>query len=225
MKNILFAFLIIAPICHAKDIVAVPACDDSIATNHEQVLKLPQPHLTNFKHYCFTDRSGSYDLFLNEKQDKPYDNDLLSTAIEAKLYKRSSTTESILVSSFQDQKNPNEIGVNFRSKLTELSDLDNDGAIDPMVVYKFVDPLQDATADKAYSGRLKIVMFYKGQKVVIRAMTGALDPQRSTTANDQFFKLPVKLQKHLIAKMKKMYDDGIFGFDNSNNFIPKTEVK
>ena len=227
MKNIIFLLSIsmVVPVCSGASPAVAKVCDDSLTTNQEQVLKLSEPHLQIFKHYCFTDKSGTYDLFLNEKQDKPYDQDILSTAIEAKLYKRSSSGESALVSSLQDQKSQNEIGVNFRSKLTEISDVDGDGLIEPIIVYKFVDPLQEATGNPAYSGRMKIIMFYKSTKIAIRATTGDLDSQRSTTANENFFKLPTKIQKHLVAKMKKMYDEDVFGFDNSNKFIPKLEQK
>jgi hypothetical protein len=57
--------------------------------------------------------------------------------------------------------------------------------------------------------------------VVIHAITGDLDGDRSTRANADFFALPKPVRAHLVAKMAGMYKAGQFGFDNSDDFMPK----
>lgn len=68
---------------------------------------------------------------------------------------------------------------------------------------------------------LKITAFHRDAKAAIRSITGGLDLQRATTASAPYFKLPQALQTHLVRKMKRMYDEHQFGFDNSHAFRPR----
>ncbi|MBI1771118.1 MAG: hypothetical protein HYR68_01910 [Burkholderiales bacterium] len=174
-----------------------------------------------FKHYCYSDQSGSYVLYLTEKQDVKQGEEKLSSAIEAHLLKIEADKSLSNIASIRDKASAGEAGMEFWSKLTEISDIDNDGNIEPVLVYRFY-KLDDAKANNdAFSGRIKIIMFYKGVKVVIRAITGNLDGERQTTATENFFTLPASVQKHLVKKMTGMYKDNLYGFDNSYKFMPR----
>lgn len=112
-------------------------------------------------------------------------------------------------------------GVQWWTKLTELNDIDGDGLVDPILVYRFYASDNGKMLRDPYGGRLKMIAFHRDAKAAIRAVTGDLDLQRSTTASASYFKLPPVLQTHLVRKMKRMYDEQQFGFDNSHAFKPQ----
>lgn len=170
---------------------------------------------------CYADASGSYVLDLLVDKVNAVRDPQLSHAIQLKLFKLSNGPR--LQTMARDASAPDEAGVAFLPELIDLGDIDGDGLIDPVIVYRFYALDRDIQGSKEYSGRLKIITFYKGQKVAIRAVTGTLDESRITTASANFFELPKKVQNHLVAKIKQMYDKGQFGFDNSFEFKPRRE--
>ncbi|MFZ6775951.1 M949_RS01915 family surface polysaccharide biosynthesis protein [Undibacterium sp. Ji83W] len=174
-----------------------------------------------FKHYCYGDQSGNYVLYLTEKQDVKQGEEKLSSAVEAHLLKIEADKSLSSIASIRDKVNADEAGMEFWSKLTEISDIDNDGNMEPILVYRFYNKDEAKIDHDAFSGRIKIIMFYKGSKVVIRAITGNLDGERETTATGNFFALPASVQKHLVKKMTGMYKDNLYGFDNSYQFVPR----
>lgn len=189
-----------------------------------ETLKKSGISLPVFKHYCYSDQSGSYVLYLTEKQDVKRGEEKLASAIEAHLLKLEADKTLSNVASIRDKANAEEAGMEFWSKLTEISDIDNDGNIEPILVYRFYNKDETKIDRDAFSGRIKIIMLYKGSKVVIRAITGNLDGERQTTATENFFTLPASVQKHLVKKMTGMYRDNLYGFDNSYQFVPRKSM-
>ena len=186
-----------------------------------ETLKMSGILLPVFKHYCYSDQSGNYVLYLTEKQDVKQDEEKLSSAVEAHLLKIEADKSLSNIASIRDKANADEAGMEFWSKLTEISDIDNDGNMEPILVYRFYNKGEAKIDHDAFSGRIKIIMFDKGSKVVIRAITGNLDGERQTTATENFFALPASVQKHLVKKMTGMYKDNLYGFDNSYQFVPR----
>ena len=189
-----------------------------------ETLKKSGISLSVFKHYCYSDQSGSYVLYLTEKQDVKQGEDKLSSAVEAHLLKIETEKSLSSIASIRDKANADEAGMEFWSKLTEIGDIDNDGNIEPILVYRFYNKDETKIDRDAFSGRIKIIMLYKGSKVVIRAITGNLDGERQTTATENFFTLPASVQKHLVKKMTGMYRDNLYGFDNSYQFVPRKSM-
>ena len=69
---------------------------------------------------------------------------------------------------------------------------------DPIIVY-------GTTAVNGYGdGRIKIIIYYKGQKVAIRHQNGTLDFERETSVDKAFYALPVLLQTAVKQKMELM---------------------
>jgi len=195
-------------------------CTDTSLLQTE-TLKKSGIALPVFRHFCYSDQSGSYVLYLTEKQDIKQAEDKLSSAIEAHMLKMEADKSLSNVASIRDKVSADEAGMEFWGKLTEIKDIDKDGSTAAIIVYRFYNRRDDGLAEQdAFSGRIKIVMFYKGNKIIIRAVTGNLDGERSTTATDNFFTLPVSVQKYMVQKMKAMYENGQFGFDNSYQFKP-----
>jgi len=178
-----------------------------------------------FKRYCYTDKSGSYALLLSEKQDLPFSREKLSSVIQASLYKVEGGNALARQWSIRDFAGKDEGGVNFRSQLIELTDIDGDGLVDPVLVYRFfVLEGADSISTGDFTGRIKIVTFHQGRKATIHAITGDLDGDRKTTANGNYFALPKSVRQHLVKKMSAMYSARQFGFDNSYDFAPRKEA-
>lgn len=178
-----------------------------------------------FKRYCYTDKSGRYALLLGEKQDLPFPEERLSSAIQAALYKVGSDNALTRQWAIRDFAGAQAAGVNFRTKLFEFTDIDGDGLVDPILVYRFFDPDGGEHVDvDGFAGRIKIIAFHQGRKVAIHAVTGHFDGERKTTANSSYFALPKAVQQHLEKKMAAMYGAHQFGFDNSYGFAPQKEA-
>ncbi|MFZ6746731.1 M949_RS01915 family surface polysaccharide biosynthesis protein [Undibacterium sp. JH2W] len=220
MKNLLSLIFLLPVLAFAEGKNSAATCTDKTWLNAD-TLKKSKIVFPVFKHYCYGDQSGNYVLYLTEKQDKTYGSEKLSSAVEAHLFKIASDKSLSNIISIRDRAENEEAGMEFWSKLTEISDIDRDGNIDPILVYRFYKQDGAGTDREAFSGRIKIIMFYKGEKVVIRAITGNLDGERQTTATENFFSLPASVQKHLVKKMEGMYKDNLYGFDNSYQFVPR----
>ncbi|MFZ6640909.1 M949_RS01915 family surface polysaccharide biosynthesis protein [Undibacterium sp. TC4M20W] len=224
MKYLLPLFFLLPVLAFGQGKDSKITCTDERLLQAE-TLKKSGIVLPVFKHYCYSDQSGNYVLYLAEKQDIKQNikqgEEKLSRAVEAHLLKIEADKSLSSIASIRDKANADEAGMEFWSKLTEIGDIDKDGNIESIIVYRFYNKGDDGLADRsAYSGRIKIVMLYKGSKVVIRAVTGDLDGERETTSTDNFFALPATLQKHLVQKMAAMYRDDQYGFDNSYQFKP-----
>lgn len=220
MKSLLPLLFLLPTLAFGQSKDHKATCTDETLLNAD-TLKNSKILFPVFKHYCYNDQSGNYVLYLTEKQDKTYATEKLSSAVEAHLFKIANDKSLSNVISIRDKAENGEAGMEFWSKLTEISDIDNDGTVEPILVYRFYNKNEAKIDRDAFSGRIKIIMFYKGSKVVIRAITGNLDGERQTTATENFFTLPASVQKYLVKKMTGMYKDNQYGFDNSYQFVPR----
>lgn len=195
------------------------ACPANAPFLSAEAVKKAGVELPVFKRYCYIDRSGSYALMLFEKQDRPFPDEMLSSAIQATHFKVGSDGALTRQWSIRDFAGKADAGINFRSKLVEFADLDADGLIEPILVYRFFAPDDGSGFSSSdFSGGIKIITFHQGRKVAIHAITGQLDGERRTTANANFFALSKSARQHLVRKMAGMYSARQFGFDNSYGF-------
>ncbi|MGJ7566370.1 M949_RS01915 family surface polysaccharide biosynthesis protein [Variovorax sp. GB1R11] len=225
----LAALALLAPCSHAQTQAgkgaAARECPANAPFLSAEALKKAGFELPVFKRYCYTDKAGSHALLLGEKQDRPFPEEQLSSAVRASLYRIEGDRTLTQEWSIRDFAGKDEAGVNFRSKLIELADIDGDGLVDPVLVYRFYNPDgADHIDDDDYVGRIKIVTFHKGSKATIHAITGHYDGERKTTANGNYFALPKAVQQHLVKKMSDMAGAGQFGFDNSYGYVPRKEA-
>ncbi|KGF82400.1 hypothetical protein IA69_06180 [Massilia sp. JS1662] len=196
-------------------------CANDAFLLHRDTLKAAKVTLPVFAHFCYRDKSGDYVVYLTESGDRRNDGDTLSSKIGAYLFKINAGPTLAAMGTVSDSAPEAMAGVQWWTKLTELNDIDGDGLVDPILVYRFYDSDGGKMLSDPYEGRLKIIAFHRNAKIAIRAITGNLDLQRSTTASASYFELPPVLQTHLVRKMKRMYDDKQFGFDNSHAFKPQ----
>lgn len=159
-----------------------------------------------FRVYRYVDKSGEFLCVLTESMDST-DNaidesghtiiDTFSRTIKAIILKVDNGKWS-KVWELNDHiiKNANdESSISFWTKYFVFKDFDNDGLIEPIIIY-------GTRASNFYDNcRIKCIVFYKGKKMAIRHQNGILDGERETQIEEAFFSLPRKLRDEVKAKM------------------------
>jgi hypothetical protein len=176
-----------------------------------------------FRAYTYTDKSGSYYVALTESADTiNTEKDTVNYTIKAFNFK---VDKSIALKKWEinDFRTPNVKGVEkegsiwFWTKYCEFNDLDEDGLVDPIIVYGTfgVSGYED--------GRAKILIYYKGQKVALRHQNSVVDLGRKTQIDATFYALPAKIQDHIKLLMGKMVTNKHAIFPNA--YLEKMEKK
>lgn len=94
-----------------------------------------------------------------------------------------------------------EFSIWFWTKYLLLEDIDNDGIIDPIVIYGTSG--MNGTDD----GRLIIISYFNKTKSTIYHQNGSLDDERNTKVDSLFYKLPINIQEKVKSQIQKMMDD------------------
>ena len=161
--------------------------------------------------YRYEDRSGQYLLVLTESADRIVKEETFHHKIKAINF-RLENKELVQQWEINDfiTKQENDYGTEnsiwFWTKYIELNDLDNDQLIDPIIVYG--SSAENSTSD----GRIKILIYYKGQKFAIRHQNGILDDERNTQVDKAYYSLPQKIKINVKKIMDRIKEDqnGIF---------------
>jgi len=105
-----------------------------------------------------------------------------------------------------------EYSISFWDDYLLFEDLNNDGLIEPILVYGTLG-INDTD-----DGRIKILIYYKGKKRAIRHQNSTLDGERHTQVDAKFYELPSNIQRQVQSIMKDIEADGyaIFPFDWEN---------
>lgn len=99
-----------------------------------------------------------------------------------------------------------EYSITFWTKYFKLDDYDNDGVVDPIIVYGTI-------GMNGYSdGRIKILVYNKGMKYAIRHQNGTLDYQRNSQVDKAFYNLPKGIRNRVNEIMNNITENnhGIF---------------
>jgi len=182
---------------------------------HPTTLKTAKITLPVLAHFCYRDKSGDYVMYLTGSADDRHDGKVLSSKVGAYLFKINAGSTLEAKGTVSDGARGEIATVQWWTTLTELTDIDGDGLVDPILVYRLYDVSDNGEIeDDAYRGRLKIIVFHRNNKAAIRAITGGLDSDRLTTASPPYFKLPPVLKKHLERKITRMHAERQFAFGN-----------
>jgi hypothetical protein len=164
-----------------------------------------------FRVYKNTDKSGEYYCVLTESADSvsvrtksdTFNHNLkgYNFKLEKKEFKKIWEFTDFII-----DKNNQEENIWFWSKYLDFQDYDKDGLIDPIMVYG------TSSIHGFDDGRIKILLYYKGQKIAIRHQNGVLDFERNTQIDPSFYTLPTPLQDALIKKIELLeaYKHAIF---------------
>ncbi len=172
---------------------------ETIFTNLlKQELKIDYPI---FKVYKYTDKSGDFFCVLTESNDSiGNDKDTFNQSIKA-INLKIVNKHFIKVWEIKDniiKNDKEENSIWFWTNYFDFKDFDKDGLIEPIIVY-------GTSAMNGFDdGRIKIITFYKGHKIVIRHQNGVLDSERQTQIEKAFYLLPQKLKDNIKSKMTLM---------------------
>jgi len=163
-----------------------------------------------YKAYTYSDKSGDYYLVLTESKDSiTSEKDTINKNIKAVNIKTVNGTFSKKweINDFTNA-NSEETSIWFWTKYIDLKDYNNDSLIDPIIIY-------GTSGINGYSdGRIKFIIYYKGQKIIIRHQNGVLDFERHTQIDKAFYSLPLGLQNHIKLIMKTMTENDQAIFPN-----------
>lgn len=157
-----------------------------------------------FRAYSYTDKTGKYYVALSESADSVINGkDTVNYTIKAFNFKvdKAVTLKKWEINDFRTpvvKGEEKETSIWFWTKYCEFNDIDQDGIIEPIIVY-------GTFGKEGYTdGRAKILVYYKGQKVAIRHQNSVLDASRKTQVDVNFYALPQKIQLHIRDLMERM---------------------
>lgn len=149
-----------------------------------------------WKVYQYEDKTGSYFLVVTEQKYKePIENKVFNTAIKAFNFK---VENNIWYKTFEinDATTADEDSIWFWTRYIYVEDFDDDGIIEPIVIY-------GTNGKNGYDdGRIKILLYYKGKKIGIRIQNGVLDDERNFTVDAEFYNIPKSIQDKIKNQMK-----------------------
>jgi hypothetical protein len=209
LKYLLFFFL---HLFYAGLVSAQSTITGSEILSPQEINKIFSPaqkeklNITNpvLRAYRYQDKSGHYICVLTQSQDSIGVKDTFNYSIKA-INLKVQNDQYVAVWELNDHiiKNANEENsIWFWANYCEFKDVDNDGLIDPVIVYgtSAMNGLDD--------GRIKIVVYNKGKKTAIRHQNAVLDDERKTLVDKSFYALPAKIKAVIKLKMARMEEKG-----------------
>jgi hypothetical protein len=176
--HLLAALLFVVLILLSSNAHAIPGsrCVSDDFLLRADTLRTAKVTLPVFAHFCYRDKSGDYVVYLTESGDRRYGGETLSSKIGAYLFKITAGPTLTAKGTVSDSAPERMAGVQWWTRLTELNDIDGDGLIDPILVYRFYASDDGKMLNDAYEGRLKIIAFHRDDKAAIRTITGRPRP-------------------------------------------------
>lgn len=150
------------------------------------------------KGYYNKDKTGEFYFLLAESFDGLGEEDTLHKNIQILKVTRSGN-QFVKTGEINDRVlGEDETSIWIWSRYCEFKDIDKDGYIDPVLIYG------SSALNGISDGRLKIVTWYKGQKVILRHQNGTLDDERNFHIDPAFYRLPLVVQKRVRLIMKNL---------------------
>ena len=159
-----------------------------------------------FKVYPFEDKSGKQYLILTEKVTKGniQDENNLKRSIKAFNVSFEEDKTVKVRWTITDYIDETEQSIGFWTQYLNLKDLDNDGFVDPIVVYG-----TKSNYGKGFEeGRVKIIIYHLGKKIAIRQQNSLLDDGRLTQVDQSFDALPLGIKKKVYDMIGILEDRG-----------------
>lgn len=197
MKKIFFIFFVL------NSLFSFSQKAESSRLSKEQIIQKELNQLSDFPIYRafeYKDKGGVYELILAENQ-KVISKDTLNTKIKAicVLNDHGGFLEKWRINDLLEDYDPKETNIWFWTKYCSTKDLDDDGYIDPVIVY-------GTRTEYNEIRRVKIITIYNNKKYVIRAVECDLDYCRSFKKDANWNLLPHKTKTYidqLVIKIRK----------------------
>ena len=141
------------------------------------------------KVYAFQDKLGKQYLIISENNSNPDK----ATSIKAFNVLLKEKNPPQVLWTITDAIDDTEQAMWFYTRYISLTDLNNDGYIDPIVLYgtesQYGEPYEE--------NRVKFIIYYLGKKIAIRHQNSSLDDGRHTQIDRSYYKLPLALKKKI----------------------------
>ena len=141
------------------------------------------------KVYAFQDKLGKQYLIISENNSNPDK----ATSIKAFNVLLKEDTPPQVLWTITDAIDDTEQAMWFYTRYISLTDLNNDGYIDPIVLYgtesQYGEPYEE--------NRVKFIIYYLGKKTAIRHQNSSLDDGRHTQIDRSYYKLPSEVKKKI----------------------------
>lgn len=198
MKKIFFIFFVL------NSLFSFSQKAESSRLSKEQIIEKELNQLSDFPIYRafeYKDKGGVYGLVLTENQQAVSKKDTLNTKIKAicVLNDHGGFLEKWRINDLLEDYDPKETNIWFWTKYCSTKDLDDDGYIDPVIVY-------GTRTEYDEIRRVKIITVYNNKKYVIRAVECDLDYCRSFKKDANWNLLPQKIKTYidqLVVKIRK----------------------
>ena len=141
------------------------------------------------KVYAFQDKLGKQYLIISENNSNPDK----ATSIKAFNVLLKEGTPPQVLWTITDAIDDTEKAMWFYTRYISLTDLNNDGYIDPIVLYG----TESQYGELYEENRLKFIIYYLGKKTAIRHQNSSLDDGRHTQIDRSYYKLPLALKKKI----------------------------
>ena len=160
-----------------------------------------------FRVYPFEDKDGKQYLILTEKVTKGNIQDENSLKRSIKAFNVSFEADKTVkvrwtITDYIDKER--ETSIWFWPRYLRLKDLDNDGFVDPIVVYG----TKSIYGDHFEEGRVKILIYHLGKKIAIRQQNSEMDDGRHTQVDKSFYALPLGIKKKVYDMIGILEDRG-----------------
>ena len=103
-----------------------------------------------------------------------------------------------------DAINDTEEAMWFYTRYISLTDLNNDGYVDPIVLYG----TQSESEEPNRENRVKFIIYYLGKKTAIRHQNSSLDDERHTQIDRSYYKLPSALKRKIRSIVATLEERG-----------------
>jgi len=152
------------------------------------------------KVYAFQDKLGKQYLIISENNSNPDK----ATSIKAFNVLLKEETPPQVLWTIADAIDDTEQAIWFYTRYISLTDLNNDGYIDPIVLYG-----RESQYGELYEeNRLKFIIYYLGKKTAIRHQNSSLDDGRHTQIDRSYYKLPLALKKKIRSIVATLEERG-----------------
>ena len=152
------------------------------------------------KVYAFQDKLGKQYLIISENNSNPDK----ATSIKAFNVLLKEKTPPQVLWTITDAIDDTEQAMWFYTRYISLTDLNNDGYIDPIVLYgtesQYGEPYEE--------NRVKFIIYYLGKKTAIRHQNSSLDDGRHTQIDRSYYKLPLALKKKIRSIVATLEERG-----------------
>ena len=141
------------------------------------------------KVYAFQDKLGKQYLIISENNSNPDK----ATSIKAFNVLLKEKNPPQVLWTITDAIDDTEQAMWFYTRYISLTDLNNDGYIDPIVLYG----TESQYGELYEENRVKFIIYYLGKKTAIRHQNSSLDDGQHTQIDRSYYKLPSEVKKKI----------------------------